>query len=46
MEIVHSVVLEDGAIQTRGYGAYAVAETVVSEPFDRMTRTGFGRLFD
>ena len=40
------IVLEDGAIQIREYGAYAVAETVVNAPFDAATRTGFGRLFD
>ena len=39
-------VLEDGAIQIREYGAYAVAETVVNAPFDAAARRGFRRLFD
>ena len=44
-EPAYRIVLEDGAVQIREYGAYAVAETLVKEPFDAATRTGFGRLF-
>lgn len=42
----HRVVLKEGAIQIRDYGAYTVAETVVNDSFDAATRAGFGRLFD
>ena len=43
-ETAHKVVIEDGEFQVREYDAYAVAETVVSPPFDSATRVGFGRL--
>lgn len=43
-EPAHQVVIEDGDFQVREYEAYAVAETVVTPPFDSATRTGFGRL--
>ena len=43
-EPAYSVVAEDGDFQVREYDAYAVAETMVSPPFDSATRTGFGRL--
>ncbi|MXZ22014.1 MAG: heme-binding protein [Caldilineaceae bacterium SB0665_bin_25] len=45
-EPAYRIVLADGAIQVREYGPYAVAETVVREPFDTASRAGFGRLFD
>ena len=45
-EPAHRIVLEDGDVQIREYVAYAVAETLVKEPFGAATRTGFGRLFD
>ena len=44
-EPAHRIVLEDGAVHIREYGAYTVAETYVKEPFGAATRTGFGRLF-
>ena len=43
-EPAYNVVNEDGDFQVREYDAYAVAETMVSPPFDSATRTGFGRL--
>ena len=43
-EPAHQVVIKDGDFQVREYDAYAVAETVVSPPFDAATRVGFGRL--
>lgn len=43
-EPAYNVVIEDGDFQVREYDAYAVAETMVSPPFDSATRTGFGRL--
>ncbi len=43
-EPAHQVVIEDQEFQVREYDAYAVAETVVSPPFDAATRVGFGRL--
>ena len=45
-EPAHRVVLEDGAIQVRDYTAYAVAETVVNDPYRPATNAGFRRLFD
>ncbi len=43
-EPAYNVVIEDGDFQVREYDGYAVAETMVSPPFDSATRTGFGRL--
>ena len=43
-EPAYNVVIEDGDFQVREYDAYAVAETMVSPPFDSASRTGFGRL--
>ena len=43
-EPAYSVVTEDGDFQVREYDAYAVAETMVSPPYDSASRTGFGRL--
>ena len=43
-EPAYKVVIEDGDFQVREYDSYAVAETVVSPPFDSATRVGFGRL--
>ena len=40
----YDVVIEDGDFQVRDYDGYAIAETMVSPPFDVATRTGFGRL--
>ena len=44
-EPAYRIVLADGAVQVREYGALAVAETVVQGPFDAAARTGFSRLF-
>ena len=43
-EPAYDVVTEDGNFQVREYGGYAVAETMVSPPYDSASRTGFGRL--
>ena len=43
-EPAHQVVIEDGDFQVREYETYAVAETIVSPPFDAATSMGFGRL--
>ena len=43
-EPAYNVVIEDGDFQVRDYDGYAIAETMVSPPFDAATRTGFGRL--
>lgn len=43
-EPAYNVVTEDGNFQVREYGGYAVAETMVSPPYDSASRIGFGRL--
>lgn len=43
-EPAYDVVIEDGDFQVREYDTYAVAETMVSPPYDSASRTGFGRL--
>ena len=45
-EPAYRVIQEDGAIQVREYVAYAVAETLVREPYTAATNEGFRRLFD
>ncbi len=42
----HRVILDDGAFQVRQYAAYAIAETVVDDPYRPATNTGFRRLFN
>ena len=43
-EPAYDVVTEDGNFQVREYAGYAVAETMVSPPYDSASRIGFGRL--